>query len=100
MTDNELILAQNDMMISLLGRMAFPNDMLKEIIRKGSKKPDEMLAAYNLCDGKTTITDIAKRAEIAQPSLSVAIDKWEQEGIITKIGAGAEVFPKKLYRVR
>jgi DNA-binding MarR family transcriptional regulator len=100
MTDDERVIIQNDMMISLLSRIAFPNDTLKKIIQKGSKKPDEILVAYNLCDGKATITEIAKRANIAQQSLSAAIDKWEQEGIIIKRVAGAEVLPKKLYSVQ
>lgn len=94
-----MLVRQNEIMISLLGRIAFPNDSLKNMVQKGSKKPNEILAAYNLCDGETTITEIARRANIAQQSLSAAIDKWEQAGIIVKKVVGAEVFPKKLYAV-
>jgi DNA-binding MarR family transcriptional regulator len=99
MTDDDLIVKQNEIIISLLGRIAFPNDRLRNMIQKGSKKPKEILAAYNLCDGQTTITEIAKRARIAQPSLSVAVDKWEQDGILVKRRDGTETFPKKLYTV-
>jgi DNA-binding MarR family transcriptional regulator len=98
-TDEELAVRQNEAIISLLGRIAFPNDRLKEMIQKGSHKPNEMLAAYNLCDGANTITKIAKQVGVAQPSLSVAIDKWEQDGIIVKRKEGLETFPRKLYTV-
>jgi aminopeptidase-like protein len=99
MTNDELIAKQNEIIISLLGRIAFSNDSLKKMIQKGSKKPNEMLAAYNLCDGHNTITEIATRAGIAVPSLSIAVDKWEENGIVVKKRDGAETFPKKLYTV-
>jgi len=99
--DNEEIMKQNNLIISLLGRIAFKNDELKELATKGSKKPKEILAAYNLCNGKTTITDIAKKATVAIPSLSVAIDKWEELGIIyKKVSDGNQVLPLKLFEVK
>jgi DNA-binding MarR family transcriptional regulator len=86
-------------MISLLARIAFPKDELKTVVQKGSKKPEQVLRAYNLCDGKTSISEIAKLAKLAQPSLSIAVDKWEAQGIILKIPSKNEVFPLRLFEI-
>ena len=97
--DTSILIQQNEIIISLLGRMAFPNDKLKEIIQKGSKKPNEILSAYNRCDGLTTITEIAKNVGIAQQSLFEAVEKWSSLGIVLKKKRGNETFPLKLYKV-
>jgi DNA-binding MarR family transcriptional regulator len=98
--ETEEIIRQNELIISLLGRIAFKNDELRELIQKGSKEPEEILVAYNLCDGQTPITDIAKKAGIAKPSLTVAIEKWEGLGVVFKKMRGAEVLPLKLFEVK
>lgn len=95
----EHISKQNEVIISLLGRMVFPEDKLKRIITKGSKKPREMIIAYNYCDGETSVTQIAKKSGVAQPSLREAVDKWEREGIILKNIVKNEVLPLKLYGI-
>jgi DNA-binding MarR family transcriptional regulator len=94
------IAKQNELIISLLGRIAFKNDELKDIVTKGSKKPEQMIQAYNLCDGTTGLTEIAKEAGVAQPSLTNAVDKWEKSGIILKKKKGKEVLPLRLFEIR
>ena len=90
------------MIISLLARLAFPNDILLTLIQKNSKKPEKMLEAYNLCMGEFSITQIAKKTGIAAPSLSDAVNKWEKMGIIMLKGSrdrGHELNPIHLYLV-
>jgi DNA-binding MarR family transcriptional regulator len=94
------IVKQNDLIISLLGRMAFENDELKALVIKGSHKPEEILSAYNLCNGQTTITSIAKEVGIAQPSLTEAVKRWEDLGIVIKKSKGNEVLPLRLFEIR
>jgi|SRR5208282_2483706 len=96
----EEIIKQNELIISLLGRIAFKNDELKALVVKGSKKPKQILSAYNLCDGQRTITAIANTVDIAQPSLTEAVKKWEELGIIMKKTKGNEVLPLRLFEVR
>jgi DNA-binding MarR family transcriptional regulator len=98
--ETEEIIRQNELIISLLGRIAFENDTLKDMITKGGKKPAQILSAYNLCDGRTTITQIASKAGVTQPALTIAIDKWERLGIIFKKKSGAEVLPFRLFEVK
>ena len=90
---------QNELIISLLGRIAFKNDELKSLVTKGSKKPEQMMRAYNLCDGATSVTEIAKEADIVQSSLTEAVDKWERIGIILKKKKGREVMPLRLFEI-
>jgi DNA-binding MarR family transcriptional regulator len=99
MTDKDQDSESIDLIISLLARIAFKNDDLKQVIQKGSMKPREILVAYNLCDGKTPITTIARKAHIAQPSLTNAVAKWEQQGIALKKKDGGQVMPMRLFRV-
>lgn len=102
-TTNEILKSienQNKMIISLLGRLSIPEKDLIAIIQKKSKKPKEILNAYNLCDGNLTITEVAKKAGIAQSSLSEAIPKWEKLGIIfSSITENHEVKPIHLYEI-
>ena len=98
--NTEEIMRQNELIISLLGRIAFKNDELKGMVTKGSKKPDQMIGAYNLCDGATGITEIARKAGIAQPSLTIAVDKWERAGIILRKKKAQEVLPLRLFEIQ
>lgn len=95
--DYSELIKQNKIIIALLGKIAFPDNKLKSMIQKKSKKPNEILKAYNLCNGELTITEIAKQSGIAQQSLSEAITKWEQLGIIMR--TGSELKPLHLYLI-
>jgi hypothetical protein len=97
---SEEVSSVEQLTLSLLGRIAFKNDDLKILVQKGSKKPVQVLAAYNLCDGNTPVTTIARRARIAQPSLTVALAKWERLGIVLKKKRGSEILPLGLFRIQ
>jgi Mn-dependent DtxR family transcriptional regulator len=58
-----------------------------------------MMRAYNLCDGVTGVTRIARKVGVAQPFLTNAIDKWERLGIILKKKKGKEVLPLRLFEI-
>jgi DNA-binding MarR family transcriptional regulator len=98
--ETEEVTRWKELIISLLGRIAFKNDELKNMVTKGSKKPEKMMRAYNLCDGTTSVTEIARRAGVAQPSLTIAVDKWERSGIIFKKKKGQEVLPLRLFEIQ
>jgi DNA-binding MarR family transcriptional regulator len=95
----ERISMQNEVIISLLGRLVFPEEKLKQLITKNSKKPNEMIKSYNCCDGKRSVSQIAKKCGVAQPSLKLAVDRWENEGIIVKHEVKNEVWPLRLYKI-
>jgi len=85
-----------DVIISLLARQVLDPQKVKESITKGAKNKDRIVKCFNLCDGKTTLTDIAKIAKIDQGGLSRQINSWEKEGYIYKIKEVQNVYPKAL----
>ncbi len=99
----EKIQQQNRMMISLLGRLAFPEDKLKEIISKNGKKPQQMIKAYNFCTGDLTTKQIADKVSgITSRALNIATERWEEAGIIVingERGKGKDIKPLHLYRI-
>ena len=98
----EQLYKQNQIIISLLGRIAFPEDKLRKIITKKSKKPKHMIDAYNLCNGNLTTNQIAKKVGIDNSVLNKATVKWEKMGIITNLGErgkGKTILPLHLYSI-
>lgn len=102
MSENEELIKQNKFIISLLGRIAFPEEKLIAIIQKNSNKPIELLNAYNLCNGELTLSEIAKKSGIASQGLGQTILKWKKNGIILvedSQGKGVKIKPMRLYEV-
>jgi len=95
----EKISKQNELIISLLGRIAFKKDELRELVIKGSKRPTAILQAYNLCDGSLTVTEIANRVGVTQSAVTQAIDRWEKLGIIFKATERGAVYPIRLFPI-
>lgn len=94
---------QNKMIISLLGRLVFPESRLKEIITKHGKKQKQMISAYNLCNGDLTTQQIANKVVgITARALNTATLKWEEAGIIIisgERGKGKDFRPLHLYKL-
>lgn len=103
MNIEDLTAKQNRLIISLLGRLVFSEDKLKEIIKKNSKRPEQMIKAYDLCDGKLTTGQIAKKLTGVTPqALNKATSRWEENGIVMNLGdsgKGNEKIPLRLYKL-
>lgn len=85
MIHEETLIMQNKVIISLLGRAHFPEDRLKSIITKNKRFPGAYLLAYNACDGKTNVTDIAGVIGVAQSTLTPILKEWEHLGIVYSV---------------
>jgi hypothetical protein len=68
-----------------VGRNAFPPKEVYRIITPHGGS-DKKLAAYNLCDGKTPQSDIAKKAKLDKGPLSRALVGWIEAGIVVRVG--------------
>ena len=90
---------QFDIIIGLFARQVLDPAKIKDKITKGSKDKDRLVKCFNLCDGKTPLTKIAKNGGIDQGGLSRQVDSWENDGYVVKIRDGANVFPKALIRI-
>ena len=80
--------------LATVGRTAFPPDALYKIVAPTAGS-DKQLAAYNMCDGETTQSEIRKKLKLDAGNLSRLMAKWVEAGIIVRVGA--EEFPLHLY---
>jgi hypothetical protein len=68
-----------------IGRSTFPPKEVYRLITPhgGSEKK---VAAYNLCDGKTSQAAICAKAKITKSQLSESITSWVSAGIVVRFG--------------
>jgi hypothetical protein len=71
-------------LLQVIGRSAIPDKTVRAINGKGKNR----IKAYNLFDGRLTITEVSKKAKIDQGNLSRAINVWVDSGIAFRIGEG------------
>jgi hypothetical protein len=95
----ETISKKDEMMISLLGRLVFPEDKLKNMITKNKRNPDAYLRGYNSCDGTRTVTEVAKVIGVNPSTLNPIINDWEVQGIIYEVESNRGKTYKCLYKI-
>lgn len=74
------------MLVSLVARVAFPQDRLLAIVAKRGKGASKWIKAYNLCDGVRSQADVAKLAGVDKSDLSKALTRWEGAGVLYRLG--------------
>lgn len=75
-------------LVALAGRIAFPPDRLLQVV--GS-----YAGAYNLCTGELSLAAIARAAGVDRSNLNKAMIKWEQAGVLHRVGPQSR--PLRLY---
>ena len=102
MTNDELFAAvqqQNDVIISLLARLVWTPEKITEIVVRGKRSAEAYVRAHNALDGSKTVTQLASLAEVTQPTMSVTLQSWLDEGIILNIGTDSQPKYKRLMRI-
>ena len=97
--DIKKIIKQNEIIISLLGRMAFKKEEIRQIVTRKKRNPDRYIECYNACDGNHTITQLANIVGVKQPTLSPILQEWEELGIIFEVERPKGKFYKKLFPI-
>src|ERR1700676_1057327 len=95
----ERLMELNDLLrctLQVMARIAMPPEKIREAIGEEKKK---QLKAYNLCDGKNTIGEIAKKAKINQGNFSKTGQRWLEQGIVFSVGEGREKRLLHLYPI-
>ena len=82
--------------LSTVARRAFPPEQLLELIAPTSRS-EKQIAAYNLCDGTHTQSQIASAVGMDKGDVSKAIAKWIELGIVFRINQDAESKPVHVY---
>lgn len=92
---------QNEVIISLLGRIAFTEDQVRELIVKNKRHNlrDKYILGYNSCDGTKTVSQVADIIGIANPTLSPIIQEWEEWGIIYEVQKKGGKYYRKIFPV-
>jgi hypothetical protein len=92
---------QNEILISLLGRLAFKESEVKKIVMMNKKEElkQKYVDGYNACDGKKTQSEIATIIGIAGGTLSPIINEWVDIGIIFEIKDRNKKYYKKLFKL-
>jgi hypothetical protein len=77
---------QNEAIISLLARSVLGVDSISKAVCGGKRNPEAYRKVYNALDGSCSVTDLAKLAGVAQPTMSVVLQSWEEQGIVYNVG--------------
>jgi len=98
----EQIRRQNEVIISLLGRLVFDENSVRNIVtyNKREELKTKYIEGYNSCDGKKTQKEIADIIGISQSTLSPIINEWVEIGIIYEIHRGNRKYYKKLFPIQ
>ena len=99
--DLKKIVKQNEIIISLLGRLAFTPKQVREIVT--SKKRENLkkgyISGYNGLNGRSSVSEIADIIGVTQGTLSPILSQWEELGIIYEIERAGGKFYKRLFPI-
>ncbi len=87
---------QNEVIISLLARLVFSEEKIKDIVSHKKRKPGNWIKGYNACDGTKGVNEIAKIVGIKPPSATYVLKSWESKEIIYNIGTRTKPLYTKL----
>ena len=93
------IIRQNEIIISLLGRVAFTEEKVRQIVTKLKQNPEGYIRGYNACDGEHTVSQVANIVGVSQPMMTETLKKWEEIGIIYEVAKSGGKFYKKLFPI-
>lgn len=93
------IIKQNEIIISLLGRLAFSEEKVRQIATARKQDPQGYIRGYNACDGNNTLSQIASVVGVTPGTLSPILSEWEEVGIIYEVEKPKGKFYKKLFPI-
>jgi hypothetical protein len=91
-----ILIKQNDILISLLARSVLGADPIADVVTRGKKDPAAYVKAYNALDGTIGVTEAAKVAGVSQPTMTVVLKSWEEQGIVYNVGEPGRPLYKRL----
>ena len=82
-------------LVHIIGRAAMPPEKVCELIGGGRKQ----IAAFNLCDGSLSHSEVAKKAAINPGNFSRTFTRWVENGIAFWVGEGKDTKPLHIYPI-
>jgi DNA-binding MarR family transcriptional regulator len=95
------LVKQNEIIISLLGRMVFTPKEVKDIVTANKREnlKHGYINGYNALDGKKSVSEIAGVIGVTQGTLSPILSEWEEFGIVYEVDRSRGKFYKKLFPI-
>jgi DNA-binding MarR family transcriptional regulator len=97
--DFKKIIKQNETIISLLGRMVFDKEKVREIVTYKKRNPEKYIEGYNACDETHSVSDLARIIGVTEGTLSPILAEWEEIGVIREAERPKGKFYKKLFPI-
>jgi len=97
--ETKKLIRQNEIIISLLGRLAFKPDDIRNLVTSRKQNPQNYINGYNACDGSRSLSDIARVVGVTPGTLSPILAEWEEVGIIYEVERPRGKFYKKLFPI-
>ena len=91
-----ILIKQNEALIALLARSAIGLEGIAAVVSRGKRDPAAYLKAYNALDGTIGVTEAAKVAGVSQPTMTVVLKSWEEQGIVYNVGEAGRPLYKRL----
>jgi hypothetical protein len=93
------LVKQSEIIISLLGRLAFKPEDVRKIVTAKKQNPQNYINGYNACDGNHSLSDIAKIVGVTPGTLSPILAEWEEIGIIYEVERRGGKLYKKIFPI-
>jgi hypothetical protein len=87
---SERLERQNAAIIGLLAGGTIGLPTISKIVCGGKRNPRAYLKVYNALDGAIGVTELAKLAGVSQPTMSVVLRNWEEQGIVYNVGTSSK----------
>lgn len=82
-------------LMHIIGRSAMPQEKVFELIGDGRKQ----IAAFNLCDGTLSQSEVAKKTGIDGGNFSRTSARWVKNGIVFWVGEGNDAKLLHIYPI-
>jgi len=83
---SEKLERQTEAIIALLARSAIGIDAIAKIVCGGKRNPEAYRRAYNALEGSRGVTEVAKLAGVSQPTMSLTLQSWVEQGVVYNVG--------------
>lgn len=93
------LIKQNEITISLLGRLAFKPEDIRNIVTSKKQNPQNYINGYNACDGNHSLSGIARKVGVTPGTLSPILAEWEEIGIVYEVEKPRGRFYKRLFPI-
>ncbi len=90
------IVRQNGVIIRLLAQSVLGTDTVRALVVRGKRNPSAYIRVYNALDGTVGVTEAARIAGVAQPTMTEVLKGWEAAGIVYDLGEDRRPLYKNL----